>query len=116
MGDFAQFPPVMRKRLFYEDPNNSLKNPLELAGKTAYLAFTESLRLETIMRQQGDDRAAFRQALGRLRENTIEEADWRLFLTRVANVVSGFSVGVQALELMCRPLQTRRMPNCAGFA
>ena len=72
VGDFAQLPPVMAKPLYYADP---LSDPFEIAGSNAYFAFNKTIRLTTVMRQQGDAQAAFRTALGNLRENTITEVD-----------------------------------------
>ena len=85
LGDFGQLPPIMQKPLYYADP---LSNPLENAGLNAYTAFNMTIRLQKVMRQQGNSQAAFRTALTHFREpNSITESDWRLLSSRIASKV-----------------------------
>ena len=87
IGDFAQWPPVLQKPLYFAD---SLSNQLEMKGQNAYLALNKTIRLRQAMRQQGDSQAAFRTALKHFRDpSTITETDWRLLPLRNANNIPG---------------------------
>lgn len=82
-GDFGQLPPVMDKPLY--KPEASLaQDGLSEQGRRVYEAITQSVTLETIFRQQGQDpkAVAFRQALLHQREYQIQEDDYKLLQTR----------------------------------
>ncbi|KAL9123117.1 MAG: hypothetical protein Q9187_000330 [Circinaria calcarea] len=82
-GDFAQLPPVCETSLYEDRP--LLPRPLHYVGRQAYHAFTKSISLKKIMRQQGKDptNVQFRQMLQQLRDGPISEENWRLLLTQV---------------------------------
>ena len=66
IGNFFQLPPVLNKPL-YAAFDRSMDD-MEIAGYNAYRQSKYSIFLETIERQQGEDQAAFRQALLELRQ------------------------------------------------
>lgn len=66
-GDFAQLSPVGDNAL-YTLPVASKASVAVMAGKTSYNAFTETIVLIEVMRQQGDSPSAsqFRDVLSQL--------------------------------------------------
>jgi len=68
LGDFSQLPPVAEKALYSNDDNARLRTA-ELAGRNAYRAFSKTVELKEVVRQQGEDQASFREALDGLRFN-----------------------------------------------
>ena len=89
-GDFAQLPPVADAPLY---SSKIPKNQLQIAGKEFYLSFNQSVTLQRIFRQQGDDPVSqqFRDLLLRLRTYSITQEDYHLLSTR-------FSLNVPAEE------------------
>ncbi|KAF6834321.1 mitochondrial dna helicase [Colletotrichum plurivorum] len=70
--------------LFHTKP---LNDPFELTGRNVYRLFDKTIELDTIVRQQGDSQAAFREAafraaLDQLRTSTVTVDTWRLLCTR----------------------------------
>lgn len=86
IGDFYQLPPVGGYSLFTEE--KELKNPRDIAGRTAYMQFSKSIELTQIVRQSGEDQKAFREALDGLRNNNPTIAHWRTLSSRVQTVLS----------------------------
>ncbi|KAF5711868.1 ATP-dependent DNA helicase PIF1 [Fusarium mundagurra] len=60
-----------------------LGSEMEIAGQNAYRAFEQSVELKQVVRQQGDDQAAFRDALQGLRSRRPTAEHWRLLSSRV---------------------------------
>ena len=89
-GDFAQLPPVADAPLY---SSKIPKNQLQIAGKEFYLSFNQSVTLQRIFCQQGDDPVSqqFRDLLLRLRTYSITQEDYHLLSTR-------FSLNVPAEE------------------
>ncbi|KAF3055703.1 ATP-dependent DNA helicase PIF1 [Daldinia childiae] len=81
IGDFFQLPPVLQKPLFAV--GGTLKKD-EIVGRNAYQSFTHFVFLDTILRQQGEKQAAFRQALQELRVAKTTTASWELLASRCA--------------------------------
>ena len=77
-GDFYQLTPVAATPLFTPEP----KKLEDISGRSAYCAFDTTVTLSTIVRQQGGDQEAFRQALEALRHGTVEKAHWDTLMTR----------------------------------
>jgi ATP-dependent DNA helicase PIF1 len=79
LGDFGQLTPIGDVPLFKlqvfngHDAQTELKN----RGRIAYLALNESITLQQVMRQQGDDpeTVQFREVLNHLRSAEATEAD-----------------------------------------
>jgi len=76
-------------------PVGNLRAREDIAGANCYAAFTRSVFLQTIQRQQGEDQAPFRVALEELRRSKVSVPSWKLLTSRCAvklapNVVSGF--------------------------
>jgi ATP-dependent DNA helicase PIF1 len=84
-GDFYQLPPVGRRPLYDLSPGRSL---LEAHGRQLYQAFNKTVVLTTVMRQQGEEQAAFRVALQNLRKGCSTPADWALLMTQCRSSVS----------------------------
>ncbi|KIX01245.1 uncharacterized protein Z518_08970 [Rhinocladiella mackenziei CBS 650.93] len=86
-GDFFQLPPVMMKPLYYDGP---LKDPQEIAARNLYRAFNQTIELDVIRHQEGQDEeaSAFRKALDSLWDDRVSVNDWQLLSTRVQSVVS----------------------------
>jgi ATP-dependent DNA helicase PIF1 len=78
-GDFCQLPPVGRKGLYYTSRSRMVS---ETHGQTLYRKFTHTIELNAVMRQQGNDQASFRDALGRLRVGNSTQRDWDLLMGR----------------------------------
>ena len=85
LGDFYQLPPVMEKPLYMDE---NLKSALDLKGRNAYLQFNKTVVLRQVVRQQGDDQAAFRLALKGLRNNKPEVNHWRQLCSRLQSALS----------------------------
>jgi ATP-dependent DNA helicase PIF1 len=81
--DFFQLPPVVGKPLF----SRSHTQVDAIKGHQLYRAFSRTLRLTQIMRQQGEDDIStrFRLALGELRASQLSKESWELLRTRIAN-------------------------------
>ena len=77
-GDFYQLTPVAATPLFTPEP----KKLEDISGRSAYCAFDTTVTLSTIVRQQGGDQEAFRQALEALRHGTVGKAHWDTLMTR----------------------------------
>ena len=82
-GDFFQLPPVGGQPLFPLAP----KAVEAIKGHHLYRLFNRTVRLEQVMRQQGEDAAsrAFREALSELRVSKLSRESWQLLCTRVAS-------------------------------
>lgn len=80
VGDFFQLPPVANKPLYFDGP---LKDLHEISGQIAYRAFSYTVFLKKIERQQGDDQTGFRLALEELRGLKLSVESWRLLSQRV---------------------------------
>jgi ATP-dependent DNA helicase PIF1 len=78
-GDYYQLPPVGRRALF---DHSSRKDPFEVHGQHLYRAFKKTVVLDTVLRQQGEAQARFRDALQRLRTGGSTQNDWAMFMTR----------------------------------
>lgn len=85
-GDFAQLPPVGDTPLY---SSKLPQKPLQFAGKDAYLSFNQSVTLQHIFRQQGDDPVSqqFRNLLLHQRTYSITQEDYNLLSTRFSNNV-----------------------------
>lgn len=75
----------MEKPLFYDQ---DVTAAFEICGRNAYMAFNKTIRLGTVVWQQGDDQAGFRAALQRLGDTRVSRESWRLMTTRVRSVLS----------------------------
>jgi len=80
-GDFAHLPHIA------DSPPYSSKNPLkplQIAGRDVYLSFNQSITLQHIFRQQGDDPVSqhFRNLLLRQQTYSITQEDYNLLSTR----------------------------------
>lgn len=91
-GDFAQLPPVGDSPLY---SSKIPRKPLHIAGKETYLSFNQSITLQQIFRQQGDDPVSqqFRDLLLRQRTYSITQEDYNLLSTRFSNNVSAEEKG-----------------------
>ncbi len=80
-GDFGQLPPVLATALY-----NCLHHDSEdvLAGRKAYKAFSETVVLSEVMRQQGTSPEAvlFRKTLDELRDGPISFQGWQSLIDR----------------------------------
>lgn len=85
IGDFFQLPPVKQLPLFSDE--SRLKATADFAGHAAYLQFTKTIELKQVLRQAGDDQAAFRAALEGLRNNTCTTAHWQTLSSRVQSIL-----------------------------
>ena len=79
-GDFAQLPPAGDSPLYSSKIPNK---PLAIAGRDVYLSFNQSITLQHIFRQQGDDPISqhFRNLLLRQRTYSITQEDYDLLST-----------------------------------
>jgi len=84
LGDFAQLPPIGDSPL-YSTKTSGKKAALTAEGQRVYNAFTQSITLSRIFRQEGDDPAQirFRDALLQLRTYSTNDEDYELFQTRL---------------------------------
>ena len=86
VGDFGQLPPVGDRPFFLAkwDEESSARKALQNAGRLAYLAISESISLDVVMRQDGRDEETerFKDTLGRLRSGTPTRTDFDLLRTR----------------------------------
>ena len=82
-GDFGQLPSVGNSAL-YILPTASKASVAVIAGKTAYDAFTETVVLTEIMRQQGDSSFAcqFCEVLNQLWDGPLLRENWQFLLFR----------------------------------
>ena len=69
--DFGQLPPVDDRPLFWTkwEELTSPRKALQNAGRLAYMAISESISLDVVMRQDGRDEETgrFKETLARLR-------------------------------------------------
>ena len=81
LGDFAQLPPVADTPLY--SSKLPLK-PLQIAGRDVYFSFNQSITLQHIFRQQGNDPESqqFRDLLLRQRTYSITQEDYNFLSTR----------------------------------
>ena len=89
VGDFDQLPSVGDRPLFYADRGASPatkrpKRPAE-SGMSPLLAISESIPLDVVMRQDGQDEETerFKDNLSRLRSGTPTRADFDLLRTQL---------------------------------
>ena len=86
VGDFGQLPPVGDRPLFCTkwDEQTSPRKALQNAGRLAYMAISESISLDVVMRQDGRDEETerFKETLARLRSGTPTRTDFDLLRTR----------------------------------
>jgi ATP-dependent DNA helicase PIF1 len=85
LGDFYQLPPVKEKPIFLDD---TLSNVVDIKGRNAYLQFNKTVVLRQVVRQQGNDQAAFRVALEGLRSCCPSVDNWQVLCTRVQSALS----------------------------
>jgi hypothetical protein len=83
-GDFFQLPPIGDTPLYSDKPTAGRRAGLAAEGRAVFESFTQSVTLQKVFRQQGDnlEQVQFRDALMRLREYKTTEADHSLFSTR----------------------------------
>jgi len=88
-GDFAQLPPVGDTPL-YSDKSSSARTSLSQEGRMVFEHFNQSITLDTIFRQAGedDDQIAFRDALMHLRTYSTRQKDYNLLATRFWDVLT----------------------------
>ena len=81
-SDFAQLPPVGDSAL-YTLPLASKASVAVIAGKTAYDAFTDTVVLTEVMRQQGNSSSAcqFREVLDQLQDGPLSSDSWQFLLS-----------------------------------
>ena len=81
-GDFAQLPPVGDSPM-YSDKSSAYCTALNTEGRCVFESFTQSVTLETIFHQTGQDleQVKFRAALLRLCNYTTTPEDYALFST-----------------------------------
>jgi ATP-dependent DNA helicase PIF1 len=79
MGDFCQLPPVAERPLYSTEKVNSIETT---NGQRLYKNFRPTIVLDQVMRQQGQEQAAFRLALSHIRIGECTMADWLLLSTR----------------------------------
>ena len=86
-GDFAQLPPVADSPLYSSKIPNK---PLAIAGRDVYFSFNQSITLQHIFHQQGDDPISqhFRDLLLRQRTYSITQEDYNLLSTRFPQSLS----------------------------
>ena len=86
-GDFAQLPPVCDSPLY---SSKVALRPLAIAGKDVYFSFTQSVTLQHIFCQQGDDHVSqqFRSLLLHQRTYSIVQEDYNLLSTRFSQNLS----------------------------
>ncbi|KAF5967346.1 ATP-dependent DNA helicase PIF1 [Fusarium bulbicola] len=80
LGDLNQLPPVLEKPLY---ATGMLGSEMEIADQNAYRTFEQSVKLEQVVTQQGDDQAAFSNALRGLRTGRPTAEHWRLLSSQV---------------------------------
>jgi ATP-dependent DNA helicase PIF1 len=93
LGDFAQLPPVGDISLFNLHPQVRGNPETVMAsnkGRALYITLTESITLDRIMRQQGEDPPAvqFRQVLSNLQSMEATEPDRQFLNTRYIDNLS----------------------------
>lgn len=90
-GNFAQLPPVLDTAL-YALPAAAKVSVEIMTGKKAYDAFTETVALTGVMRQQGDSSSArqFCQTLAEIRDGSVSRENWQFLLARASE-----NLGVQ---------------------
>ncbi|KAJ7302146.1 hypothetical protein DFH08DRAFT_826893 [Mycena albidolilacea] len=83
-GDFFQLPPIGDTPLYSDKPIVGRCAGLCAEGRAVFEPFTQSVTLETVFHQEGDNReqVQFCDALVRLREYKVTEDDHSLFSTR----------------------------------
>jgi ATP-dependent DNA helicase PIF1 len=84
IGDFCQLPPVAAAPL-YSTKKSKSNNTDYILGQRLYRLFNQTVTLNVIKRQQGNEREAteFRTALSNLRMNRTTVKDWTLLASRV---------------------------------
>jgi ATP-dependent DNA helicase PIF1 len=88
-GDFAWLPPVGDTPL-YSDKSSSARTTLSQEGCMVFEHFTQSVTLDTVYRQAGNDhdQVAFRDALLHLRTYSTTQEDYDLLATRFWDVLT----------------------------
>ncbi len=104
IGDFFQLPPVAKRALYN---NVVILSTVEIARRNTYRAFTYTVELKEVVRQQGAEQAGFRDALDRLRYNNPTLQQWRLLSTRVQSVLTLDEVKTFNSALRIYPLNSR---------
>ena len=89
VGDFFQLPPVAQKPLYYD---KQLQDLMDISGRRAYQQFSQTVFLSTVQRQQGDDQAGFRNALGEVRLMKLSCESWELLCTRLQSKLTRHEV------------------------
>ena len=85
-GDFAQLPPVGDSPI-YSDKPSGYRTALNAEGRCVFESFDQSVTLQTVFRQTGQDeeQVKFREALLRLRTYSTTYEDYTLFSTQFWN-------------------------------
>jgi hypothetical protein len=83
-GDFFQLPPIGDTPLYSDKPMVGRHAGLSAEGRAVFESFTQSVTLQNVFRQEGDnlEQVQFCDALMRLREYKVTEDDHFLFSTR----------------------------------
>lgn len=116
LGDFHQLPPVFDRPLFdTRSLGATIANQLQLAGRSAYYSINKTIRLETIIRQQGGDPTtrAFRDTLNALRNMSCSSQQWELLGTRCRGKLS--EVEVRSFDTAVRVYPTNAQVDAYNF-
>ena len=97
-GDFGQLPPVMDLPLYTTDSHSELSDQ----GRAAYQTFQQSVVLDQVVRQAGQDpeQVQFRDILLRLRDAKVTVADWNHLMMCTPTRVQDVSPFATALHLI----------------
>ncbi|RFU33151.1 hypothetical protein B7463_g3183, partial [Scytalidium lignicola] len=92
-GDFFQLPPIGSKPLFAE--LTAMSSVEDIQGQTAYHAFTQTIELDVIIRQQGNsvEQRNFRDTLEGLRHSSVSIPHWETLISRVQSQLRATEVG-----------------------
>ncbi|RYP74546.1 hypothetical protein DL769_003991 [Monosporascus sp. CRB-8-3] len=121
MGDFDQLPPVFDKPLYYTKAlGSSAPAQLQQAGRNASMDINHTVRLETVVRQQGADQAGFQVASKATRSTSCTRDHWELLSTRYRGNLSAEEIAAFADAVYVYPTNVRvnrttfSMPSSRG--
>ena len=80
LGDWKQLPPVCDSSLYAKNT----KNP---SGRNLYELFSDTIILDKIQRQEGDDQKLFREELKRLGDGEFTIQDWKKWQSRTLDLL-----------------------------